>query len=242
MKWRGFSRRSIPFVVAATAGFLLAYAIVALFIFPAQLVSSDVPVPSVTGIDYDSAVAHLKGAGFKSARGEQRFTTAEPEGIVLAQDPLPGSILPKGSKVVLDVSRGQRQGEVPHVVGLTREQAVLAIQNAGLDTGEIAETRNDAPRGQVLSSDPAGGARVALPSAVHLVVSSGPATLRVPDVTGQDYSSARSLLGQVGFAVGPVRVDSTSTFPPSTVISQSPAANSSAPAGSTVNLTISAGP
>lgn len=242
MKGRGRARRGIPYVVAATGGFLLAYLIVALFIFPAKLISSDQPVPNVTGIGYDSAIARLKRAGFKPKRGERRYTNGEPEGTVLSQSPVAGGVEPKGTAVVLDVSRGQRTGEVPTLVGLTRQQAELAIQNAGLDVGDVTEIENDAPRGQVLSSSPDGGARVPIPSVVSFVVSDGPATVRIPDVTGQDYAAARSLLSQLGFAVGAVQVDSTSILPPNTVIGQTPAAHSAAPAGTTVTLTISAAP
>lgn len=238
---RGMARRSIPYLAAATGGFVLAYLVVALFIFPARLVSSDLPVPNVTGIDWAAAKAKLETAGFKVARGEQRYTTGAPEGAILSQSPAPGSIEPKGSAVVLDVSRGQRSGEVPRLVGLTRQQAEMAIQNAGLDIGDVTAMADDAPRGQVLSTSPEAGARVPIPSAVSLVVSDGPGTVHVPDVTGQDYASARSLLGQLGFVVGRVTVDTASTFPPNTVVGQSPAANSSAPAGATITLTIAGG-
>jgi eukaryotic-like serine/threonine-protein kinase len=239
---RGIARRSLPFLVASTGGFLIAYLIVALFVFPAKLVSSDLPVPNVTGIDYVAAKARLEAAGFKVARGEQRYTTGAPEGAVLSQSPVPGSVEPKGSAVVLDVSRGQRSGEVPRLVGLTRQQAELAIQNAGLDVGDVTATADDAPRGQVLSASPEPGTRVPIPSAVSIEVSDGPGTVRVPDVTGQDYASARSLLAQLGFLVGRVTVDTMSAFPPNTVVGQSPAANSSAAAGATITLTISGGP
>jgi serine/threonine-protein kinase len=59
-------------------------------------------------------------------------------------------------------------------------------------------------------------------------------------VTGQNYDSASSsLLGQ-GFAVK--RTDVDSSEPANTVISQSPAPNTSVPPGSTITLTVSRGP
>jgi beta-lactam-binding protein with PASTA domain len=64
----------------------------------------------------------------------------------------------------------------------------------------------------------------------------------VPDVMGQDYNQARALLFQLGFQVGHVTVDSSGRFTPNTVIGQSPAASSNAPAGTTVSLTISGRP
>jgi serine/threonine-protein kinase len=242
VKPRGLARRTIPFLVAATGGFLLAYVIVALFIFPTRLISSDAHVPNVTGIQYADAAAKLKAAGFKAAKGEQRYQTGTPDGAVLAQTPRPGSVEPKGTTVVLDLSRGERMVEVPRIVGLTRQQAEMALESAGFDVGEVTETKNDAPRGQVLSSHPDGGARAPVPSPVSFTVSAGPATVNIPDITGQDYDAARALLAQLGFGLGHVTLDSSSTLPRNMVIEQSPAANTSAPAGTTINLVISGHP
>ena len=128
------------------------------------------------------------------------------------------------------------------LVGLTRQQAELALQSAGLAVGKVAEVRSSSPRGQVLSSAPPEGSRVPVPSAVSLRVSTGPAIVNVPDVTGQGYAEARSLLGQLGFVVGTVTVDSSGRFPPNTVVAQSPAAGRPVTAGSTINLTIAGSP
>ncbi len=201
MTWRGSSRRSIPYLVAAMSGFLFAYLIVAFFMFPAHLVTSDSKVPNVVGLAYDSAAAHLKKLGFAAQRGEQRFTSGAAEGQVLGQNPLPDAVEPSGTKIVLDVSQGQHTAQVPQLVGLTRQQAELALQTAGLVSGYVSERESRSPRGQVLASTPAGGQRTPLPSEVSFTVSRGPSQLAVPDVIGQTYSSAVQLLTQVGFRV-----------------------------------------
>jgi serine/threonine-protein kinase len=242
VKSRKLGRRIRPFVVTAASGFLSAYLLVALFIFPNRSDASDQPVPNVTGLAYTDAAAKLEQAGFKAARGEQRYQATAPKGAVLAQTPEPGTVEPRGTTVVLDLSRGQQMGEVPRVVGLTQQQAEMEIGNAGLDVGEVSTLKSDAPRGQVLASSPVAGKSVPLPSPVNLTVSEGPATVMIPDVMGQDYAHARMLLTQLGFKVGHVTVDSSGRFTPNTVIGQSPAANSSAPAGTTISLTIAGTP
>lgn len=241
MTWRGFARRSIPYLITAAGGFVLAYLIVATLIFPARLVSTDVKVPNVIGLPYDQAAQRLKISGFLAAKGDQRYHASAPEGMVLGQNPVPSATEPKGTTVVLDVSRGQRLLDVPQLVGLTRQQAQLAIENSGLDVGDVTEVENPAPRGQVLSSAPAAGARVPAPSPVNLTVSRGPATVAIPDVTGQSLDAARSLLTQLGFKLAPLSIDSTGLMPPNSIVSQSPAANASVPAGSTVHLTVARG-
>lgn len=243
MTLRGSARRSLPYLVAVVSGFLLAYLIVAFFIFPANLVTTDAKVPNVVGLTYDSAAKALQKAGFSAQRGEERYTAGAAAGQVLVQNPLPNAVQPAGTKVVLDVSQGQRTTQVPQIVGLTRQQAELALQNAGLDAGDVTERESPTPRGQVLSSTPNGGQKTPLPSEVSFVVSSGPARLAVPDVTGQSYMSATQLLMQVGFRVGPAEPDTvTAGAPEGTVTSQSPGANETAPPGVTVRLRVATPP
>jgi beta-lactam-binding protein with PASTA domain len=184
----------------------------------------------------------LAKAGLKVARGEQRYDNTAPSGSVLAQNPPPGGKQPAGFTVVLDVSRGQRLIEVPRLVGLTRQQAQQTLENAGLEMGVVSQADNDAPLGQVLSTSPAAGARVPVPSPVSFTVSAGPAAVSIPDITGQDVNAARALLTQLGFVVGAVTYDSTSNLPPNAVISQTPAAGSPAHAGARIDITLAGRP
>jgi eukaryotic-like serine/threonine-protein kinase len=240
---RGSARRSIPYLVAIMSGFLLAYLIVAFFIFPAHLVTSDTKVPNVVGQTYEAAAAQLKKGGFVPQRGEQRFTAGAASGQVLGQTPLPDAVEPRGTRIVLDISQGQRTATVPQIIGMTRQQAELALQNAGLEAGDVTQRESPTPRGQVLSSLPAAGQRTPQPSEVSFVVSSGPAQLAVPDVTGQSYASAAQLLMQVGFRVAPAQLDTvTLGAPEGTVTSQDPIGNEPAPPGVTVRLRVAGAP
>lgn len=242
MRWRSSARRAIPYVVAATAGFVLSYLIVAFFVFPATIIPSDRKVPNVVGMTYDEAARRLTAVGFRAASGEQRFHASAPPGTVLEQEPPEGAVEAKGAEIVLHVSSGQRRGEVPNVVGMTRQQAELAIENAGLDVGAVEEIRSTQPRGTVSASRPVAGTRVTVPSSVTLTVSVGPASVDMPDVVGESYSRARTVLEQLGLRVGDVNVDSTSLAAANTVISQSPAAGRAVGAGARVALTVSGRP
>jgi serine/threonine-protein kinase len=242
VKWRAGARRAIPYVIAATAGFVFSYLIVAFFVFPATIIPSDRKVPNVVGMTYDEASRHLTSDGFRSATGEQRFHASAPPGTVLDQVPPAGAVEPKGAEILLHVSSGQRRGEVPNVVGMTRQQAQLAIENVGLDVGDVEEIRASTPRGTVTASRPVAGTRVTIPSSVTLIVSVGPASIDMPDVVGENYSRARTVLEQLGLRIGDVNVDSTSLAAGGTVIAQSPAVGRAVGAGSRVSLTISGRP
>jgi serine/threonine-protein kinase len=238
VNWRATSRRLLPYALVAAGGFLLAYLIVAFVIFPPQIIPDDAKVPQVVGLLYDEAVTRLEAAGFKAKQGEERFVELAPKSTVLAQSPPPGATEPRGTEIVLDVSAGQRQIQVPSVVGLAQAVAEDAIDKAGLEVGDVKEQESPASRGAVLSTNPAAGTPVAPSTRVDLVVSSGPPAVNAPDVVGQSYASARAMLEQVGLQVGDVTTDSLSTAAPQTVISQTPAAGSRVAPGTKVSLSI----
>jgi serine/threonine-protein kinase len=240
VNWRAISRRLLPYALVAAGGFLLAYLFVAFFIFPPQIVPDDAKVPQVVGVLFDEAVTRLEAAGFKAKTGEERFVELAPKSTVLAQSPPPGATEPRGTEVILDVSAGQRQVQVPSIVGMAQSVAADAIDKAGLELGSVSERESQAARGAVLEMTPAAGTSVAPSTRIDLVVSSGPPAVDAPDVVGQSYAAARAMLEQVGLRVGDVITDSLATAPsPQTVISQTPAAGSRIAPGSKVSLSIS---
>ncbi|MGH7665637.1 MAG: PASTA domain-containing protein, partial [Gemmatimonadaceae bacterium] len=210
MRWRGHARRFLPFIIAATAGFVLAYLVVAFVVFPAELIPDELIVPNVIGQTYDQAAQHLTSAGFRATAGESRFHVSAPPTTVLEQTPSPGSHEMRGTRVVLVVSGGQRTAEVPAVTGMARQDALESIRGAGFTVGSVLQEASDEARGQVIRSRPSGGQRVLIPSTVDIVLSSGPSSLRTPDVVGRSFAQARQLLEQLGLKVGAVDVDRVS--------------------------------
>jgi eukaryotic-like serine/threonine-protein kinase len=243
VSWRGGLRRMMPYVVALMGGFLLAYLIVAFFVFPAGVIPKDVRVPNVIGLTYTDATRALEAVGFGVERGEARFHNAAPRGTVLDQTPVPGSAEMPGTRVKLITSSGQRLASIPSLIGMSREQAMSAIQGAGFEIGDVAERPSNEPRGAVIDSRPRPGVQAPVPSAVSLVLSAGPTLVIVPDLMGRSLDDAKVLLQQVGLAVGEVSYGAGAIADASAVVvSQSPPAGSEAAARSRVNLNVGARP
>ena len=239
MNWRSASRRALPYLIAATGGFVVAYMVVAFVVFPAEIIPDDAIVPNVVNTSYDDAARAVARAGFRAERGEQRLHATAPARTVLQQDPPAGSREKTGTIVRLHISSGQRTSAVPRVVGQTRQQAQIAIENAGLDVGRVDIEHSNSPAGQVISSRPPAGERVTLPASVELVVSRGPATTEVPNLVGATLPTARDRLQSLGLRVGTVAIDSLSLEPTNTVTLQDPEAGRTVPSGMLINLTIS---
>ena len=169
-------RSSLPYAVAIIAGFLLAYLIVAFFVFPSGVIPGDAKVPNVAGLSYDDAAKRLAEVGFRAERGEQRFHGGAPKGTVLEQNPHAGQRDAEGTTVTLVVSAGQRVAFVPSIVGLPQSAAQEALEEAGFELGQVFERPSNAPRGEVLESKPAPGSKAAIPGSVTLVISIGSIT------------------------------------------------------------------
>jgi beta-lactam-binding protein with PASTA domain len=236
---RAVARRAFPYLVLAVGGFLLAYVILFIFAFPAEVLPDNAKVPTVVGLPFDQAASVLDKAGFHAVKGETRFHRTVAADVVLQQDPPGGSLQKRGVDVTLAVSGGQRNAVVPNVVGLDQQQARLAIENAGFQFGAVAQRTSDLPRGAIIGSEPAAGESLQLPARVDIAMSAGPASLQIPDLTGRTVADARSTLEQLGLRLGGVSRDTSSLQPENTVLSQSPAPGQRIGAGGSVNLRVS---
>jgi len=137
--------------------------------------------------------------------------------------------------------RGERI-TVPNVVGMEQSAAESAITAASLTVGNITEQYSDTvPAGHVISQDPIAGTSVPINSSVNLVVSLGQQMVEVPNVVGMTQADAQAAIGTAQLVVGTVTEEYSDTVPGGNVISQDPAAGTSVPIGSAVNLVVSLG-
>ena len=103
-RWRTAARGSIPYVVVAASGFLLAYVLVYLFVFPTRLLPDDRPVPDVRGQLADDAERTLRAAGFDARSAAPRVNASVPAGTVVDQSPAPATQKPAGATVTIVVA------------------------------------------------------------------------------------------------------------------------------------------
>ena len=239
MNVRALPRRAFPYLIAAAGGFLLSYAAVFLFAFPAQVLPDDGILPNVVGKTWEDAAAILQKAGFSAQQGETRFHKTIRANIVLQEDPPAGSRQKRGIDVVLALSGGQKTAEVPVTSNMSQQQARIAIENTGLTLGNVTEQLADQPRGLVIATSPPARTKVQLPGSVDIVLSKGPATVQMPDLFGRSAGEARSMVEQIGLRIAGISRDTSSLQPENTVIRQLPAAGQTISAGGPVSLTIS---
>jgi eukaryotic-like serine/threonine-protein kinase len=192
-----------------------------------------VEVPSVIGLSRDAATTTLANAGLDPHSFD--VASSKAVGTVTAQDPPPGKVVEKGSRVRINVSSGPADVTVPSVIGLPFDQASAALQGQGFAVSRRDVDSNKA-KDTVVAQDPSGSAPKG--STIQLSVSKGPKESTVPDVTSQDEASARSMLESAGFKVSVQHQDVTDPGLEGIVLSQNPTPNSSAPQGSKVTIVV----
>lgn len=134
-----------------------------------------IDVPDVSGKDYREASLLLQNAGF--AVEVQNVTSPEyPKDEAVYTSPSAGEKITAGSTVYLYVSNGEQVTyvQVPNVVGLPEDAAIVKLQNAGLACSGTVRERSDYDPGTVIGQSKAAFAETELHSGVTLTVSSGP--------------------------------------------------------------------
>jgi eukaryotic-like serine/threonine-protein kinase len=200
-----------------------------------------VQVPDVVGEPEDEAVETLEGAGF-TVQVDEEFDPEVRRGLVISQDPPADERAEEGSEVSLVVSRGPPPEAVPNVVGLTEEDAAETLQAAGFEVGQVTPQESDEDEGIVLDQDPPADTDARPGTAVNLVVSSGPATVAVPDVLCQDLGSAQEEVEGAGLDFVVTGSRFSDECPPGTVAEQNPAPGTEVQPGSNVRVKESTGP
>jgi serine/threonine-protein kinase len=204
---------------------------------PTELVG----VPNVVGEMEDDAVEALEGAGLR-AQVEREFDPEVRRGLVISQDPPAGERVEEDTEVTIVVSRGPPPEVVPNVVGLPEDEATDALTAAGFEVGEVTPRESEEDQGIVLEQEPPGDSEARPGTAVNLVVSSGPATVAVPDVICQDFDSAQEEVEGAGLDFVVTGSRFSDECEPGTVAEQNPSAGTEVQPGSNVRVKESSGP
>jgi eukaryotic-like serine/threonine-protein kinase len=163
------------------------------------------------------------------------FSDTVDKGQVVDTSPAAGTLVERGTKVTLRVSKGAERVEVPDVSGQTEEDARSAIQGAGLRVGKVTEEESEEEPGTVLGQSPAAGKRVAKDSAVDLTVAKG---VQIPDVVDETEDDATQMLEDAGFEVRVRQRTVTTNDDVGIVLEQRPPEGEERAKGSTVTIIV----
>ncbi|HZU19589.1 MAG TPA: Stk1 family PASTA domain-containing Ser/Thr kinase [Gaiellaceae bacterium] len=128
---------------------------------------------------------------------------------------------------------------VPDVTLLQKDLARTKLEQAGLSVQIVKGSSDSVPPGQVASENPPGGTKIGKGSTVTLTVSTGKPKVVVPNVVGQDITSALTALAGAGLDPHVYRIYSSQQ--PDTVTAQQPHAGDKVVKGSSIRINVSRG-
>jgi serine/threonine-protein kinase len=151
-----------------------------------------VQVPSVVGLDQDTADTQLRDAGLRPHF--QKQVADQPKGQVIDQSPSAGSSERKGSTVTVVVSKGPGAVTVPNVVGESKDAAISDLHASSLAARVVTQTTTDANAdGIVQRQTPGAGNKLPRGEAVTIFV--GKFKEPPPTTTSSTTSSTTSTGG-----------------------------------------------
>ena len=201
-----------------------------------------VKVPDITGQTKEDAKYRLEQEGFKVDFTESFHDTVA-SGKVIKTSPDVGTEQAEGTTIFLTISKGKEKKNttVPGVVNTTRENAEVALKNAGLSVGSTTEAFSDTvAAGNVISQSIAKDTSVEEGVTVDLVISKGPEKVTMPNLWGNPKDRAIEKLHALGLSVEVYEEYSGDTE--GRVFKTSPAADEKVAPGSMVQIYLSKGP
>ena len=151
-------------------------------------------IPDVNGKTYAEAKSILDEKGFNVEKAEDTANTAAKDTVV-STSPAAGERAKAGSTITVYVSNGANysasaatevsvakadgQVTVPNIIGMTSEEAVITLVEAGLQEGTIVETNNEDSNltGLICAQSIAFGTSVSEGTIINMELSIGPASV-----------------------------------------------------------------
>ena len=202
-----------------------------------------IPMVNVVGLYKTAAEEELKKAGFTAYTIETVTDDKVEEGYVISQSVDEGTAIPADEKIVITVSEGKEDVEVPNVTGYSDDQATTLLTEAGFVVTHGYEYDDTVEKNKVISQSPEGKTMQKSGSTVKIIISNGKEVeeVEVPNLVGKSESKAADLLEKAGLS-GKVSHANSDEVKKGQVISQDVSVGSSVEKGSTVGYVISDGP
>lgn len=167
-------------------------------------VSTSRTVPKVVGASQDSALKALSDNGFENV-DVQLERSDEPEGTVLSISPEEGEKAKASTGITLKVAQAYT---VPDVSGMSYNQAVQAIKDAGLSSTAVYVYSETTSEGAIMGVEPAAGSKV--PSDTVVVISLAKSRASELTAAARSYLTSTTLTASDGSSFTVSSVDSVS--------------------------------
>jgi beta-lactam-binding protein with PASTA domain len=247
----GYVANHLRLFISMAAGILVFVGIIAVSVFFISVRGAEqTMVPDITGKDLTSALQELQVKELYP-RIQLRYSQASSDkGLILEQDPHPGTIVKAGRRIRLVVSQGVMINTIENYLGRNIDEVRMDLQTLFASEGGVVplitlkeplmyEYSAETP-GTILQQKPEPGAGISGPTVLELVVSRGPedALIRVPNLTGLSLDDVLEQIGRSGIDFIFVLKPAGEGESPETVAAQDPPGDAMVKADTRVTVTL----
>jgi len=246
----GYVANHLRLFILSVVGLVILVGIIAVSVFFIAVQGEEqVMVPDVVGKELTEALLELQVKELYPRLQLRYSQTSRDKGYILEQEPRPGTIVKAGRRIRLVVSQGIIVNRVENFIGRNIDEVRIDLQtlyaaSGGLSIFFIKEPimYNFSPEipGTILVQKPEPGTEISGLTNLEFVVSRGRenATITVPQFSGLDLPRALELISNTGISFQFVMQDRSGDEKGETVISQRPAADTTVPLNTVVQLTV----
>ncbi|MGN8245366.1 Stk1 family PASTA domain-containing Ser/Thr kinase [Cellulomonas soli] len=158
----------------------------------------------ILGVLQADAATALTDAGLAVDYGDPQYHDTAAKGSVLTASLPDGSPaeanaqVTRGTTITLVLSNGPAPVTVTSVVGATLDNATAELADDALTVAATEAFSDTVAAGVVISQEPEAGATAHRGDTINVVVSKGPETVEMPDLTGVQYDKAAKALEDLG--------------------------------------------
>ena len=200
----------------------------------------EVAMPNVVGLSKEEAQKEIENVKLKFEIEKEEYNKDVPEGFIISQDPTymeKFNKVKQGSTVKVVVSKGEEKTTVPKVVGMEKDKAVKALEDAKLKVEIVEESSKKVQEGYVISQETSPDTEAFAGDTIKIHVSTGVEKATVPNVIGKSQADAKKTLEAQGFVVA-VTTSEDSSKENGIVLKQSLDSGKTVEKGSTVTITV----
>jgi beta-lactam-binding protein with PASTA domain len=184
-------------------------------------------IPDLLEMPFPEASRIADSEGFNIQKVDSRADAKHPEGVVIEQHPLQGTLSKVGRKIKVVVSAGKEQVIVPNMVGKPEKEAKMNLEALGfvVPQEQIRYIFNNYyPEGVVAVQSASPNSKLQKGASIILTVSLGdiPKRVVVPDLYSLRLKDAIKTIMKTGLILGKVEKVFTAQLDSGLVVAQAP--------------------
>ena len=233
-------------VLSSVIGIILLFTIVfvATSLIFNKMQKKDVQIPNLVGMEQSQAEATLKELKFVYEVEDEVFNKDVLAGCIISQDPpyIENYKIKEGSIIKVKISKGKNMVTVPKLVGLTKEDAVSALEELDLyaDIEEVYDSKVE--EGYVIEQSVKQNEEIDAGETINIKVSKGIEKVEVPNLVGKTEDEAKKAITEAGLKLKTVVTTEDKTKDDGIVLKQTLDAGTEVAKDSFITITVNSKP